>query len=67
MRSTASSGVDQPFGDEVDGDLESRLRGALAGSRLQHPELAFLDGELDVLHVAVVLLERRRTPARSSR
>ena len=26
--------------------------------RLQHPELALLDGELDVLHVAVVLLER---------
>ena len=25
--------------------------------RLQHPELALLDGELEVLHVAVVLLE----------
>ena len=36
------------------------LRGALAGAGLQHPELALLDRELDVLHVAVVLLELRR-------
>ena len=51
-------GRDQPFGDEIDGNLEGGLGGALAGPRLQHPELAFLDRELDVLHVAVVLLER---------
>ena len=31
--------------------------------RLQHLELALLDGELDVLHVAVVLLERARGPS----
>ena len=48
---------DQPLGRHVDGDLQRRLGGALAGARLQHPELAALDGELEVLHVAVVLLE----------
>ena len=32
--------------------------GPLAGAGLQHEELAALDGELDVLHVVVVLLER---------
>ena len=49
--------VDQPFLHHVDGDLERGLGGALAVARLQHVELAALDGELDVLHVAVVLLE----------
>ena len=44
---------------EVDRDADRRLRGALGVARLQHPQLAALDGELDVLHVAVVLLERR--------
>ena len=33
--------------------------GALAGARLQQEELALLDGELEVLDVAVVLLEAR--------
>ncbi len=41
----------------VDCDLERRLRRALAGAGLQHPELAPLDGELDVAHVPVVPLE----------
>ena len=48
---------DQPFVDELDGDAQRGLRGALAGARLQHPQLALLDRELEVLHVAVVLLE----------
>ena len=48
---------DQALLRHVDGDLHGGLRGALAGARLQHPELAALDGELDVLHVAVVALE----------
>ena len=33
---------------------------ALAGAGLEHVELAALDGELEVLHVAVVLLEHLR-------
>jgi hypothetical protein len=39
------------------GDLHRRRAGALAVARLQHEQLAALDGELDVLHVLVVLLE----------
>ena len=48
----------RPFVRHVDGDLERRLRGALAGAGLQHVELALLHRELDVLHVAVMLFER---------
>ena len=48
---------DQPFAGKLDGDADSGFRGSLARSRLQHPDLAVLDGELDVLHVAIVLLE----------
>ena len=40
-------------------DPERRLRGPLADPGLEHPELAALDGELDVAHVLVVVLERR--------
>ena len=57
MRATASSLRDQPFPRHVDGDLQRRLGGALAGARLQHPQLAALDGEFEVLHVAVVLFQ----------
>ena len=39
------------------GDPERRGRGPLADPGLQHPQLAALDGELDVAQVAVVLLE----------
>ena len=49
--------VDQLLLDHLDGDADGGLRGALAGAGLQHEELAVLDGELDVLHVLVVLLE----------
>ena len=50
--------VDEALVDELAGDPERRLRGPLADPRLQHPQLAVLDGELDVAQVAVVLLER---------
>ena len=50
--------ADQAFGSHVDRDLERRLGGALAGAGLQHPQLAGLDGELHVLHVAVVAFEQ---------
>ncbi len=49
--------ADQPLGDQVAGDLQRRLGGALAGAGLQHVEPPPLDGELDVLHVAVVALQ----------
>ena len=51
------SSRDQPLAREVDRDAQRRLAGALAVAGLQHPELALLDRELHVLHVAVVLLE----------
>ena len=49
--------VDQALGNHVDGDLQRRLGGSLAGPRLQHPQLAALDGELHVLHVGVMPLK----------
>ena len=48
---------DQLLAGHLDGDPDRGLGGALAGARLQHPERAVLDGELHVLHVAVVALE----------
>ncbi len=49
--------ADQLLVGELDRDAERSLCSALAVPRLQHPELALLDGELHVLHVAVVLLQ----------
>ena len=50
--------VDEALVDELGGDAERGRGGALADAGLQHPELAALDGELDVAQVLVVLLER---------
>ena len=41
----------------VDGHPQGRRAGALADAGLEHPELALLDRELGVAHVAVVQLE----------
>ena len=46
---------DEAFANHVDGDADSGQAGALAVAGLQHVELAILDGELEVLHVAIVL------------
>ena len=54
--------VDQPLADHGVGHAERRLGGALAHPGLQHPELAVLDGELDVTHVAVVVLQGLHEP-----
>ena len=48
---------DQLLLRELDRDAQRRLGGALAGAGLQHPQLALLDREFEVLHVAVVLFE----------
>jgi len=48
---------DHAFVDHVHRDLDGRGRGALPIAGLQHPQLAALDGELNVLHVLVVVLE----------
>ena len=50
--------VDQVVREHVVGHDPLAERGALADARLQDPEPALLDRELDVAHVAVVLLER---------
>ena len=51
--------VDQLLLHHLNRDADGGLRGALASAGLQHEELSVLDGELDVLHVLVVLLELR--------
>ena len=48
---------DQAFIHHIDGDAHCRQSRTLSVAGLQHVELAFLDGEFEVLHVAVVLLE----------
>ena len=48
---------DEAFLLHVDGNLKSGSSGTLANAGLEHPELALLDGELDVHHVAEVVLK----------
>ena len=48
---------DEALFDHVDGDLHGRRGGPLRAPRLEHVQLAALDRELEVLDVAVVLLE----------
>jgi hypothetical protein len=48
---------DQLLVDELGGDPERGGGGALADPRLQHPQLAAFDGELDVAQVPVVGLQ----------
>ena len=43
---------DHALVDEVARDLQRGLRGALAVAGLEHVELAVLDGELHILHIA---------------
>ena len=56
-RPTASSCVIELLVDHVDGDPQCGGGGPLGAAGLEHVELAALDGELEVLDVAVVLLE----------
>ena len=46
---------DEALADHVDGDADGGQAGALAVAGLQHVELAILDGELEILHIAIVL------------
>ena len=50
--------VDEAFVHHLDGDADRRRTGALAVAGLQHVELAVLDGELEILNVAVVIFQR---------
>ena len=49
--------IDQPFLDHIHGNPHRGDPRSLAGPRLQHIELAFLNGELHVLHVAIMFLQ----------
>ncbi len=57
IRATASSREMSPSLGHLRGDAQGRLRRPLAGTRLEQVQDAVLDGELDVLHLAVVGLE----------
>ena len=50
---------DEALLDHLDSDAQSGGCGTLAHTGLEHPELTLLDGELDVAHVAVVILKRQ--------
>ena len=50
--------VDQPFVDHLDRHAQRGRGGALADARLEHEQATLLDRELDVAHVAVVVLEQ---------
>ena len=49
--------VDELLIRHLHGHADSRRPRPLAGTGLEHPELLVLDGELDVLHVRIVLLK----------
>ena len=49
--------VDQAFFHHLDGDAHRRRTRALAVAGLQHEQLAVLNGELEILHVAIVILQ----------
>ncbi len=54
---------DEPLAHHVDGDAHGGQAGAFAVARLQHVELAILNGELEVLHVAIVFFHLARDVA----
>ena len=53
---------DQAFVGHVYRDLQRRLGGALAIAGLQHPQLAALDREFQVLHVAIMRFQQVGDP-----
>ena len=61
-RRTASSASMIPSSTSCAAIRNAAAGGALADPGLQHPQLAALDGELDVAQVAVVLLQLRHDP-----
>ena len=50
--------VEQPLVHRVDGEAHRGLRRPLRAAGLEHVQPAVLNGELGVLHVAVVAFER---------
>ena len=56
-----------PSSTRSTGDLQRGGGGALAVTGLQHVELAVLDGELHILHVAIVIFQRAGRCPRTAR
>lgn len=50
---------DEALLDHFDSNAQGGSGGALAHAGLEHPELTLLDGELDIAHIAVMILERQ--------
>ena len=50
--------VDQPLAHHIHRHLERRPGSTLAGAGLEHPQLALLHREFDVLHVAIMAFEQ---------
>ena len=50
---------DEALLDHFDSNAQGGSGGALAHAGLEHPELALLDGKLDIAHIAVMILERQ--------
>ena len=50
---------DEALLDHLDGNAQGGGGGTLAHAGLEHPELTLLDSELDIAHIAVVILERQ--------
>ena len=50
--------VNQAFIDHIHGNAQRSLSRTLTIAALQHEELAFFDGELNVLHIAIMFFER---------
>ncbi len=62
-RSNAENGfalVDELLGYQINSDANCRGTGAFTIASLEHVERALLDGELEVLHIAVILLQALR-------
>ena len=49
--------VDQPFGHHLDRHAYSRGTGPFAGPGLEHPQLALLNRELNILHITIVAFQ----------
>ncbi len=49
--------ADHAFVDQIAGDLDGGLSGALAAAALEHVQLAVFYGEFHILHVAVVVFQ----------
>ena len=53
---------DEAFSSQIDSNFQCGFGGALAITRLQHPKFAALNGEFNILHIAVMFFEQTADP-----